>query len=74
LIDIGGYFVVRESKELDAAGFQVLLTCAVFIAPLLMHGTIHFDRQTGLNGVEVDDESRDRVLPAELESAQTFVT
>ena len=69
-------FVVPEAENRDAFAGKIVRPRGVLSLGLglVVLSAVYFDRQTCFVAVEVQDEWRNRVLPAELETVEPSVT
>jgi hypothetical protein len=62
--------VIREAQRADAVGEQGCVARGIAVALLLVHRAVELDAEPLGRAVEVEDESADGVLPAELVPVQ----
>jgi hypothetical protein len=67
-IDVCEDFVVGEPEYTEPECFEVFLTSLVLIGLQVVSGAVDFDHEADVRAVEVDDETVDRMLSAEVQA------
>jgi hypothetical protein len=69
-IDLLEHVGIAQTHHAHAQRRQMVIALRVIGVALLVHRTVHFDREPQLGAGEVHDVARDDVLPAELPSRE----